>query len=114
MSAFDAHFGEGLWPVLSALHGETASIRPDGAGGSTVTRTVIVNREPPAADPNANRGGRRVYSVCIANDADDGLATVNEGKAQIELADVVGGDARWLTLRRIINEDGGVRTIAVA
>lgn len=77
-------------------------------GGSPITINAIVTRS--RLDPAEEDGGRILQNQCeiqIANDATDGVTSVDKGNDMVSLPAVVGGDSvEWVVIDILEADEG--------
>lgn len=107
MSLSDELFDSIAAPSLLAFHGEPVTYKP--FGGSSVTTTAIVRRDPPEVSPESGRG--RTFNVTIYLRNQVGVTSINTNGDRVSVAPTYGGTPQDLSVVEILNQSAAGWTL---
>ena len=95
-------------------HGESVSYKFRDSG-TTVSRTAIVDRNPPTAIDQVGNAVAFSLMIYFHNNADDGVQNhvVDNGGDEVYVSLKRGGTAEWRPVYTLIESDGGVTQVAI-
>ena len=113
MTVFTDSMEHGFATLLEQ-HGESVSYKFRNSG-DTVSRTAIVDRNPPTAIDQVGNAVSFSLMVYFQNNADDGIQSqlVDNGGDEIYVALKTNGTAEWRPVYTLIESDGGTTQVAV-
>lgn len=113
MTVFTDSMEHGFATLLEQ-HGETVSYKFRDSG-TTVSRTAIVDRNPPEAIDQVGNAVSFSLMVYFHNNEDDGVLSeaVDNGGDEVFVALKTNGTAEWRPVYTLIESDGGTTQVAV-
>ncbi|MBP99004.1 hypothetical protein CMK18_23890 [Candidatus Poribacteria bacterium] len=113
MTVFNDSMEHGF-ATLIEQHGETVSYKFRDSG-DTVSRTAIVDRNPPAAIDQVGNAVAFELLVYFYNNEADGVQAnvVNNGGDEIYVSLKINGTAEWRPVYTVMESDGGITQVAV-
>jgi hypothetical protein len=113
MTVFTDSMEHGFATLLEQ-HGETVSYKFRDSG-ETVSRTAIVDRNPPTGIDQVGNVVAFSLMVYFHNNEDDGIQSqvIDNGGDEIHLALKQNGTAEWRPVYSMIESDGGTTQVAV-
>jgi len=100
--------------TLLEQHGETVSYKFRDSG-ETVSRTAIVDRNPPTAIDQVGNAVSFSLMIYFQNSEADGVLSnvVDNGGDEVSVSLKTNGTAEWRPVYTLIESDGGTTQIAV-
>lgn len=100
--------------TLVEQHGETVSYKFRDSG-DTVSRTAIVDRNPPTAFDQVGNAVAFTLMIYFYNSEADGVLSnvVDNGGDEVHVSLTLNGTAEWRPVYTLIESDGGITQVAI-
>lgn len=113
MTVFEDSMEHGF-ATLVEQHGETVSYKFRDSG-DTVSRTAIVDRNPPEAIDQVGNAVAFALMIYFYNNEADGVQShlVDNGGDEVYVALKKNGTAEWRQVYTLVQSDGGMTQVAI-